>query len=107
MSAETLTNLATEYSSNLQFIESQEAMELGKELEVEAKKAEQRIKDELNTRPEEEKAVGVDAQFLVSLQSVDTNYFPAIQGQYDYDTLYDYDSLIGRYHDQQLKIGIN
>ena len=64
-----------------------------------------KIKDELENRPGSS-AVILDSTFLAAVQSIDTTYFPAIQGQYNYDSVYDYDSLIGNYHDNMLQIGV-
>ena len=37
---------------------------------------------------EKDQEKDIDAQFLIALQSVNTNMYKAIQNQYDYDTIY-------------------
>lgn len=44
--------------------------------------------------------------FLLYLQSVDTVMFPAIQGQYEFNACYNYDSLVGDFHKNSLKVGV-
>lgn len=105
MQAETLLDLATDFADNLLLLESIEAQEIAADLLETAEEAAAKIEEEKNKRGSVE-AVALDSQFLVALQSVDTNYFPAIQGQYNYDQMFNYDSLVGNYHNQQLQIGV-
>lgn len=105
LQADTLLDLSTEFVNNLMFVDSLETQELAKELDETNREAQERIEKELANR-EDVKAVAVDANFLAAIQSVDTNYFPAIQGNYSYDETYNYDSLIANYHNQQLQKGV-
>jgi hypothetical protein len=105
MQADTLLDLSTEFSNNLMLLESEDLNELGKELQETAAEAQKKLEEEKANRPDIE-AVAVDSQFLAALQSVDTGAFPAVQGNYAYDETYNYDSLVGNYHNQQLQIGI-
>ena len=68
--------------------------------------AQEKIDEEKENR-DDTNAVELDSSFIAYMQSVDTSYFPAIEGQYQYDQTYNYDSLIADYHDQQLRIGVN
>jgi hypothetical protein len=105
MQAETLLDLATDFADNLLLLESIEAQEIATDLLETAEEAAAKIEEEKNKRGDVE-AVALDSQFLIALQSVDTNYFPAIQGQYNYDEMFNYDSLVGNYYNQQLQIGV-
>jgi len=105
MQAETLLDLSTEFAGNLMLLENVEANEIAEDLQETAAEAQKKIEDELANRPDVE-AVALDSQFLTALQSADTSSFPAIQGNYAYDTLYNYDSLVGNYVNQQLQTGV-
>jgi len=105
MEADKLLKLSTEFVNNLSLIEGEENAELAEELAETAAEAQKKIDDELANR-EDVEAVAIDSQFLAALQSTDTNYFPAIQGNYAYDQTYNYDSLVGNYHNQQLQKGV-
>ncbi len=105
LQADQLLDLATDFSSNLQFLENIEAQELAEDLLEAAEESKERLEEVIDNEPDA-KSVGIDSNFLIALQSVDTNYFPAIEGQYNYDQLYNYDSLVGSWNDQQLQIGV-
>jgi hypothetical protein len=105
LQAESLINMATDFADNLALLDNIEAQELAEDLLEAQEEAQERIDEEKENRDDIE-TVSVDASFIVALQSIDTNYFPAIEGQYSYDATYDYDSLVGNWHEQQLSIGV-
>ena len=45
--------------------------------------------------------------FASQMDSVSTGNFNAIQQTYNYDTLYNYDNIVGNYHEQQLLTGVS
>lgn len=105
LQADQLIDLSTDFAENLQFVENIEAQQLAEDLYAAAEESRERVEEAMQNQ-EGAKAVGVDSQFLIALQSVDTTYFPAIQGQYNYDQLYNYDSLVGNWHSQTLQTGV-
>lgn len=48
----------------------------------------------------------VTPEFIQLLQSVDTQMYPAIQGQYQFDLTFSYDRLVSDYFDNRLSIGV-
>lgn len=105
MQADTLLDLSTDFAENIALLDNIEAQELAEEIQELNAEAQEKIDAEKANR-EDAEAVAVDAQFLAGIQGVDTNYFPAISGQYNFDQLYNYDSLVGKYHDTQLQVGV-
>lgn len=105
MQADTLITMSTEFANNLALLEDIEAQEMAEDIEQLNKEAQEKLDAEKNKR-QDVSEVAIDSNFLAAIQSVDTTMFPAIQGQYEYDTLYDYDSLVGNWHEQQLQIGV-
>lgn len=105
MQADELLNMSTDFVDNLALIKTEEAEELSEDLAQLNKEAQEKIDEALEKRDDVED-VTIDSEFLVSLQGVDTNYLPAIQGQYDYDTLYNYDSLVSDFFDTRLQKGV-
>ena len=105
MEANKLLDLSTDFYENLSALESQEMQALAEDIKDTAAEAQAKIDAELANRPDTE-AVALDSQFLAAVQSADTASFPAIQGNYSYDQLFNYDSLVGNYHNQQLQIGV-
>jgi hypothetical protein len=106
LQAESLINLSTEFASNLLLIEGVKQKELAQDIKDINTEAMKKIEAEKERRRDELVDEKLDPLFLAALQSVDTNYFPAIQGQYQYDELYNYDSLVGDFFNNRLKIGV-
>jgi hypothetical protein len=79
--------------------------ELAGEIEDLTRESQEMLEAELANR-EDADAVTLDSAFLNALQSVDTQSFSAIEGNYAYDQLYNYDSLVANYVEQQLQIGV-
>jgi len=105
LQAETLINMASEYAINLAFIEGEEQQRQIEQLEDEAEERQEEIRLE-DERREESGRVNYDTQILAHLLSSDTSRQTAIQSQYNYDLLYNYDSLTSNYHAKLLKIGV-
>lgn len=105
MQADTLLRMSTEFANNLALVEGERNKELAEDIEETTREAQKKL-DEAKNKREDIEAVALDSQFLAAVQGVDTTRFPAIHGQYQYDTLYDYDSLVGNYHNTQLQIGV-
>jgi hypothetical protein len=105
MNAEALLDLSTDFVSNMKMLEDVKMQELAGEIEDLTAEAKEMTEAALANR-EDASAVTLDSAFLNALQSVDTQSFSAIQGNYAYDQLYNYDSLVGKYHDQQLQTGV-
>jgi hypothetical protein len=106
LSAEQLLNLATNYAQNLMVVEGELAIELAEEMQTSIDEAQAELDKEKANRDDLD-TVKLDSNFIAYLQSVDTSYFPAIHGQYQYDELYNYDSILSDYFDQQLLVGVN
>jgi hypothetical protein len=105
LSADTLLDLSTEFVANLKMLQDIQFQELAEDLEEMTTAAQEKIDEEKKNR-EGIDAVALDSQFLNALQSVDTTRFPAIEGNYAYDQLYNYDSLVSNYHKSQLQTGV-
>lgn len=105
LSAETLIQLTTAFADNLMLIEGTNNMELAQDLAETAEKAQEKIDKELANRPDVD-AVSIDSTFLTQMQQIDTASFPAIQGQYQYDSVFDYDTLVSNFHDTRLQTGV-
>ena len=48
----------------------------------------------------------IDLDFASMLKSVDTTMYPAQKAQYNFDLIYNYDTLIAQYHDNHLQKGV-
>lgn len=105
MNAQHLTSIATNFADNLGLLEGIENQKLAAELQEAAAESQDRIEKEIANRPDA-KAVVLDSNFLASLQSLDTANFPAIQGQYQYDSVFNYDSLVSDFYDNRLQTGV-
>ena len=49
---------------------------------------------------------GIDVEFIAYLVSPSTAMYRAIGIQYDFNALYNYDTLVGNYYDNALKVGV-
>ena len=108
VSAEILVNASIEFAATFESLESQDELEhLQEELETEYQKLQAEIDKAKDQTTKTEDAVTLDANFLAAIQSVDTLMGPAIQGIYNYDAVYDYDMLVGRFNDSQLSVGVS
>ena len=100
--AEGLISLSTEFANNITLaygVEQEQLVEDMNELNTTAEKRLKEIKDkEIEENP-------IDIDFMMSIKSVDTQVYPAIKAQYDFDMLYNYDRIIRNYHDIQLQTG--
>jgi hypothetical protein len=105
MNADVLLDLSTDFVDNMMLLDDANMQELAGEIEDLNKEAQANIDAELANR-EDTEAVSINSQFLNSVQQQDTTMFPAIAGNYAYDSLYNYDSLVGNYHEQQLQTGV-
>lgn len=110
--ANKLVDLATEYADDLFQSYAQLDSMLGKQefqkLTEEAKaKLEEEKANRRNGNNEDDGTTAIDPKYLAWLRSVDTGQNQAIQAQYDYDTLYNYDTIVGNYVNQELQIGVN
>ena len=105
MQADVLIDLTTEFANNLALLEGVKTQELASDLAETAEEAKRKVEEEKANRPDIA-AVGVDATFLASLQQLDTTSFPAIQGQYEYDQVFSYDSLVSNFHENRLQLGV-
>ncbi|MEE8599291.1 MAG: Calx-beta domain-containing protein [Dehalococcoidales bacterium] len=105
LQADKLLDMATDFADNLMLIKTEQAQELAEDLAEATTEAQEKIDEELENR-EDSDAVDLDPSFIAYMQSVDTSYFPAIQGQFEYNQTYNYDSLVSNYHNQQLQTGV-
>ena len=105
MQADVLIDLTTEFANNLALLEGVKNEALAADLAETAEEAKRKVEEEKKNRPDIE-AVGVDSTFLASIQQIDTASFPAIQGQYQYDSVFSYDSLVSNFYDNRLQVGV-
>jgi len=86
MDAESLLAISTDFAKNLGagmgVVMEDMAADMAKFTE-DYKKVNERLEE-----AEKDQEQDLDVQFLVALQSVNTNMYKAIQNQYDYDTIY-------------------
>jgi len=86
MDAESLLAITTDFATNLGagmgVVMEDMAADMAKFTE-DYKKVNERLEE-----AEKDQEQDLDAQFLIALQSVNTNMYKAIQNQYDYDTIY-------------------
>ncbi|MCP4487736.1 MAG: hypothetical protein GY820_10530 [Gammaproteobacteria bacterium] len=108
MNAETLIETATEfvdtYSNTEGYIKQQEfeeSMEEAQDL-MDAKQAEY-----AEGRDNMTDMIAITPDLLISTDSPDTNIKSAINGQYEYNQLYNYDSLVADFYDINLSTGAN
>ena len=102
-SAEALINASQEFSNNMALIENDQMQEMAKDIEEMNEKA----KENLENAPESYETP-IDIGFLRAVQSVDTRIYTAIDMQYNFDELYtgSYDKLVGRFHEDRLRLGV-
>jgi hypothetical protein len=105
LDAKVLVDLTTDFADNLMLIENIEYQKLAAELQETAAEAKAKLEKEEANRPNA-KAVVLDSNFLASIQSLDTSNFPAIQGQYEYDSVFNYDSLVSDFYGNRLQTGV-
>lgn len=86
LNAEDLLKITTDFADNLGTSLSVITEELAEELKDLTEEYEERLDDMLNLTEDENK--DLDAKFLLSLQSVNTQLYKAIQNQYDYDNIF-------------------
>jgi hypothetical protein len=92
----------TLFSDNLTLLYNEDLKEIAKRHEIASKDFEKRMK-------EIEKAIHdplIDSSFIASLQSVDTLIYQAVNSQYNFDQIYNYDTLVGDYHTNRLRLGV-
>jgi len=105
-SAESLVNLGTKFADNLTKGYDSQMQKLGEDMKDLNELAEQKLDeiDKLSKESEGDKLI--DADFLIAINSVDTTSFPAINAQYEFDEIYNYDKLVGNFHDTLLTKGV-
>ena len=106
MQADTLIDISTEFANNMLLLEGEKNLELADEIAKAEETVQAEIEAEKNKR-EDLESVGISSEFILGLQSIDARQVSAITGQYNYDTLYNYDSLVGDYVETRLNLDIN
>ena len=109
LSAEQLTNLATEFAERVarEYIKldlastSREIEE--QQISIDEKQA--ALEEAFENRPDVS-ALENNFDFSATVAAGEGDRFSAIQAQYEYDLLYNYDSIIANYHKQQLQLGV-
>ena len=99
LTGEILLDLSTSFADNLTLSENAIAQELGEDLQEVNAQAEEKMGESTGETV-------LTPEFVQYLKSIDTTAFPAIEGQYSFDQLYNYDNLVGNFHDTKLQIGV-
>ena len=102
-SAEALLNASTNFADNLTAAYNVESEGLVEDLKELNEKAEIRLKEVEDARPEDS---AITSEFLVALNSVDTTVYPSVKGQYNFDLVFNYDRIIKDYYDTNFRIGV-
>lgn len=103
-SAEGIINASTAFADNL----TTGYNTLGENIQEEMREINKTAEERLEAIKEAGEALEspITADFLVALQSVNTTVYPAIQAQFDYDILYNYDRVVKDFYDMNLMIGV-
>jgi len=102
--AEQLLSYSTNFANNLAASYTVLGEELAQDL--------QNLNEEADARLEEIREAGegldqtVDPTFMAALNSVEMTRFPAIQLQYEFDQVYDFDALVSNFVKNRLLIGV-
>jgi ABC-type microcin C transport system permease subunit YejB len=105
MEATVLIDLATNFASTFMALESMDEMEEIEELIETSQAAAEKLEAERKTRPNLS-ALDANDTFYASLKGVDVNQLKAIESQYGYDQLYNYDSLVRDFVNNKLQLGV-
>jgi len=103
-SPEGMLTASTNFCDNITAAHSVEIQKLADDI--------RQLNKDVEARMEEIESAGdegdnpITAEFLVALKSVNTQMFPSISAQYDFDLCYDYDRLVADYYDVKLKLGV-
>ena len=100
-----VTNFADDFLVAYLELDALETVAEIEALQLTIKEETERLEELAAHRPDTS-ALTDNFNFIPAVQSPDSSTFAAIQSQYDYDSLYSYDSIISRYHEQQLQIGV-
>lgn len=100
--AESVLNITTNFADDLANVYTDEAKQLQKDMNELNKQAQANIKSANKFVADQE----MNAQFLNTLRSVDTNLYIAQENQYNFDQLYDYNTYIGNVYANALRSGI-
>lgn len=104
-SAEQLLKLGTSFADNLTKSYSAQAQDIASDITDLTNLASSKL-DAINDLSEGLNDSPIDIDFLIAVKSVDTTAFPAINGQYQFDEVYNYDKLISNFHDNMLTKGV-
>ena len=102
-SAESIINASTNFADNLVLASDQLMKELALDLKDLNSAAEARLNEFKDKMPDNGP---LTAQFMVALNGVDTTMYPARDAQYNFDLMFNYDTLIHNYHKLALTTGI-
>ena len=110
MSAEQLTDLALDFAEDVGKLyfefDLQERVADIEEQQLAIQEEIDKLEEARENRPDVS-ALEKNFNFPAGLSSATSDNFSAIQAQYNYDLLYNYDSIVGNYHQQQLQTGVN
>ena len=104
--AKQLLNLSINFADNLASSYKVTAAEDSKALGEEINEFNSAASARLDEIEEAEYTPIIDAEFSALLRSVDTSAVPAIDGIYQFDAIYNYDSLVGKYNENLLRVGV-
>jgi hypothetical protein len=100
--AEAILKVSTDFANNMTLAYDVKLQQQGKELEEINKSFEnmmELVDEDSNKNP-------IDVNFMLALQSVDTNIYKAKECLYNFDLTRDYDSLVQNFYDDRLRSGI-
>jgi hypothetical protein len=109
MEADMLIDMAIDYADTFGNMDTMlEQDEIASEMKEMAAEQKDRLEAEKESRGTDLLDISpMNPEFLGFLNSIETQMYPAIEGIYAYDSLYNYDSLVGDFVDTKLKTGIN
>jgi len=104
-SSEGLLNASTNFADNLTAAHGVVNQQLGEDIAAVNTEFEARMKDieDVNNKLNSQE---ITTEFIVALNSADTSIYPAVEAQYNFDLIYNYDRLVANYHNINLQTGV-
>jgi len=104
--AKSILNLSVDFASNLAESYTKSANEDTRQLSEDITEFNELAEKRLDELSDAVYDPAVTSDFLAMIRSVDTQSAPAIAGIYEFNVFYDYDRIVGDYHENLLQIGV-